>query len=48
MTTSLQKCVDVEAYQHHAGDYVKNAYAPEFNVNGYDEKAAELLQKIST
>ena len=27
----ISKCIDVEAYQHHAGDYVKNAYAPEFN-----------------
>ena len=41
------KCVDVEAYQHHAGDYVKNAYAPEFNVNGYDEKAANTAEDLN-
>ena len=43
----VAKCVDVEAYQHHAGDYVKNAYAPEFNVNGYDEKAANTAEDLN-
>ncbi len=43
----VAKCVDVEAYQHHAGDYVKNAYAPEFNVNGYDEKAANAAEDLN-
>ena len=43
----VTKCVDVEAYQHHAGDYVKNAYAPEFNVNGYDEKAANAAEDLN-
>ena len=43
----VTKCVDVEAYQHHAGDYVKNAYAPEFNVNGYDEKAANTAEDLN-
>ncbi|MCF0196482.1 MAG: isoleucine--tRNA ligase, partial [Bacteroidaceae bacterium] len=33
-------CVN-ESYWKHAGDYVKNAYDPKFNVGGrYDEKAA--------
>ena len=37
----IAACVDSEAYGHHAGDYVKNAYKPEFNIDGkYDEKAA--------
>ncbi len=27
-------------YWNHAGDYVKNAYDPKYNVNGYDEKTA--------
>jgi isoleucine--tRNA ligase len=43
----ISKCIDVEAYQHHAGDYVKNAYAPEFNVNGYDEKAANAVEDLN-
>ena len=43
----VAKCIDVEAYQHHAGDYVKNAYAPEFNVNGYDEKAANAAEDLN-
>ncbi len=34
-------CVN-EAYWKHSGDYVKNAYAPKYNVDGkYDEKAAQ-------
>ncbi len=33
-------CVD-DSYWKHAGDYVKNAYAPKYNAGGkYDEKAA--------
>ena len=33
-------CVN-DSYWHHAGDYVKNAYDPKYNVDGkYDEKAA--------
>ena len=43
----VAKCVDIEAYQHHAGGYVKNAYAPEFNVNGYDEKAANAAEDLN-
>ena len=33
-------CVDKDAYGHHAGDYVKNAYDPKFNVDGVWDKAA--------
>ena len=43
----LEKCVNVEAYSHHAGDYVKNAYDPKFNVNGYDEKAASKAEDLN-
>ena len=32
-------CVN-DSYWKHAGNYVKNAYDPKYNVNGYDEKAA--------
>ena len=36
----LDLCVN-ESYWKHAGDYVKNAYDPKYNVDGkYDEKAA--------
>ena len=36
----LALCVN-ESYWKHAGDYVKNAYDPKYNVDGkYDEKAA--------
>ena len=41
-------CLNSEAYTHHAGDYVKNAYAPEFNQNGkYDEKAAAKAEDLN-
>ena len=37
----VARCVDAEAYGRHAGDYVKNAYAPKYNAGGkYDEQAA--------
>ena len=43
--TFVDKCVDRKAYSRHEGDYVKNAYAPEFNKDGkYDEKAAARLR----
>ena len=41
-------CVDVEAYSHHEGDYVKNAYSPEFNKGGkYDEAAAAKTEDLN-
>ena len=41
-------CVNVDAYSKHAGDYVKNAYKPEFNVDGkYDEKAAAKAEDLN-
>ena len=44
----VKACVDVEKYGHHAGDYVKNAYAPEFNKDGkYDEKAAAKAEDLN-
>lgn len=33
-------CVNTALYSHHAGDYVKNAYDPKFNVDGIWDKAA--------
>ncbi len=42
------KCVNVEAYSNHAGDYVKNAYDPKFNEGGkYDEKAASKAEDLN-
>ncbi len=44
----LDKCVDKAAYARHEGDYVKNAYAPEFNKDGkYDEKAAAKAEDLN-
>lgn len=46
--TFIDKCVDRDAYSHHEGDYVKNAYAPEFNKDGkYDEKAAAKAEDLN-
>ena len=44
----VNDCVDAEAYGRHAGDYVKNAYAPEFNKDGkYDEKGAAKAEDLN-
>ncbi len=44
----IEKCVDVELYGQHAGDFVKNAYDPKFNPNGkYDEKAANKAEDLN-
>lgn len=44
----IDKCVDKEAYGAHAGDYVKNAYSPKFNVGGkYDESAAAKAEDLN-
>lgn len=44
----VTKCVNVDAYKMHAGDYVKNAYSPEFNVNGkYDEAKANKAEDLN-
>ena len=41
-------CVDEKAYCHHAGDYVKNAYAPKYNIDGkYDEAAAAKAEDLN-
>lgn len=46
--TFVDKCVDREAYSRHEGDYVKNAYAPEFNKDGkYDEKSAAKAEDLN-
>lgn len=44
----VSMCVDKDAYARHAGDYVKNAYKPEFSVDGkYDEKAAGKAEDLN-
>ena len=44
----VAKCVNVNAYSTHEGDYVKNAYAPEFNPEGkYDEVAALKAEDLN-
>lgn len=40
-TEFIEKCVNVEEYKEHAGEYVKNHYDPKYNQNGkFDEEAA--------
>ena len=44
----VERCVDVEAYKHHEGDYVKNAYDPKFNPDGvWDKKASEKSEDLN-
>ena len=44
----VDRCVNVEAYSHHAGDFVKNAYKPEFNIDGkYDELGAAKAEDLN-
>ncbi len=44
----IERCVDVDVYSVHAGDFVKNAYAPEFNKDGkYDEAAAAKAEDLN-
>ena len=43
----VAECVDVEAYKDYAGRWVKNAYDPQFMVDGrYDEKAAAAAETL--
>lgn len=44
----IDVCVDKEAYGHHAGDYVKNAYDPRFNPDGvWDVKASDKAEDLN-
>ena len=44
----VERCVNVEGYSHHAGDYVKNAYSPKYNQDGkYDEVAANKDEDLN-
>lgn len=43
----VKECVDVDAYKVHEGEWVKNAYDPQFNVDGkYNEKAALAAENL--
>ena len=40
-------CIDVEAYKEYEGRWVKNAYDPQFTIDGrYDEKAAAAAESL--
>ncbi len=44
----VERCVDSSVYAKYAGEYVKNAYKPEFNIGGkYDEKAAAKADDLN-
>lgn len=44
----IAKCVNTSLYKKHEGEYVKNAYAPQFNEDGkYDAKAAENAEDLN-
>ena len=44
----VERCLDTAAYAHHAGDYVKNAYDPQFNVDGkWDQKASDKAEDLN-
>ncbi len=40
-------CIDVDAYKEYQGRWVKNAYDPQFTIDGkYDEKAAQAAESL--
>lgn len=44
----VEKCVNADEYAHHAGEYVKNAYDPQFSPGGkYDETAASKAEDLN-
>ena len=43
----VKECVDVDKYKEYEGRWVKNAYDPQFTVDGkYDEKAAQAAESL--
>ena len=43
----VKECVNVDAYKEYQGRWVKNAYDPQFTVDGkYDEKAAQAAESL--
>ena len=44
----VSACVNTKAYGHHAGDYVKNSYDPQFNRDGvWDKVASEKAEDLN-
>ena len=44
----IDACVNIDAYSNHAGDYVKNAYDPQYNPGGkFDEVAAQKAEDLN-
>ncbi|MDE6296302.1 MAG: isoleucine--tRNA ligase, partial [Muribaculaceae bacterium] len=47
-TEFVESCVNVELYSQYAGEYVKNAYDPQFSPEGkYDEAAATKAEDLN-
>ena len=45
--TFVSTCINVEKYKEYEGRWVKNAYDPQFTVDGkYDEKAAQAAESL--
>ena len=43
----VNECIDTELYKEYEGRWVKNAYDPQFTINGkYDEKAASAAESL--
>ncbi|MCI1648348.1 MAG: isoleucine--tRNA ligase [Bacteroides sp.] len=43
----VRACVNVDAYKEYEGKWVKNAYDPQFTIDGkYDEKAAQAAESL--
>ena len=43
----VRQCVDVEKYKEYEGRWVKNAYDPQFTIDGkYDERAAQAAESL--
>ena len=43
----IKACVNKENYGHHAGDYVKNSYAPKYNEGGVWNKQSEKDEDLN-
>ncbi len=43
----IKACVNKEKYGHHAGDYVKNSYAPKYNEGGVWNKQSEKDEDLN-
>ncbi len=43
----VAQCIDIDAYKEYEGRFVKNAYDPQFTIDGkYDEKAAAAAESL--